>query len=138
LHIAASTEKNPPKSAGCGILGKAPWADRWHIAVVTARYANGRPNHCAKCHSRQIRCLVVAKFTGSDESVFTSMDVVPVPVLYTLQSVALRRPIFKQKKGSATISLDLNYCSMGSSHSLSRETVPLMFWLDVFFFDVKI
>jgi hypothetical protein len=43
----------------------------------------------------------------------------------TLRTVALRRPIFKQKKGSATISLGLNYCSMGSSHSLSYDTVPL-------------
>jgi hypothetical protein len=75
-HIAAGTEKNPPKFAGCGILGKAPWADRWHIADVTARYANGWPNHCAKCHSRQIRCRVIAKSAGSGESVFTSMDVV--------------------------------------------------------------
>jgi hypothetical protein len=43
----------------------------------------------------------------------------------TLQTVALRWPIFKQKKGSATISLGLNYCSMGLSHSLSCDTVPL-------------
>jgi hypothetical protein len=29
-HIAAITEKkNPPKSSGCGISGKAPW----HIAL---------------------------------------------------------------------------------------------------------
>jgi hypothetical protein len=43
----------------------------------------------------------------------------------TLRTVALRRPIFRQKKGSAAISLGLNFCSMGSSHSLSRDTVPL-------------
>jgi hypothetical protein len=43
----------------------------------------------------------------------------------TLRTVALSRPIFKQKKGSATISLGLNYCCMGSSHSPSRDTVPL-------------
>jgi hypothetical protein len=36
LYIADGTEKNPPKSAGCGISHKAPWADRWHIADVTA------------------------------------------------------------------------------------------------------
>jgi hypothetical protein len=47
---------------------------------------------------------------------FTSMDC----------CFKLKRPIFKQKKGSATISLGLNYCSMGSSHSLSRDTVPLI------------
>jgi hypothetical protein len=51
LHIAAGTEQKP---AGCGISVKAPWADCWHIADVTAQYANGRPNHCTKCHSRQI------------------------------------------------------------------------------------
>jgi hypothetical protein len=75
-HIADGTEKNPPKSAGFGISGKAPWADRWHIADITARYANGQPNHCANCHSRQIRCRVMAKSAGSGESLFTSMDVV--------------------------------------------------------------
>jgi hypothetical protein len=48
----------------------------------------------------------------------------------TLRTVALRRPIFKQKKGFATISLGLNYCSMGSSHSLSRDTVPLKWRCD--------
>jgi hypothetical protein len=37
----------------------------------------------------------------------------------------LQRAIFKQGKGSATISLDLSYCSMGASHSLSRDTFPL-------------
>jgi hypothetical protein len=75
-HITAGTEKKPPKSDGCGISANAPWADCWHIADVTARYANGWSNHCAKCHSRQIRCRVVAKSAGSGESVFTSMDVV--------------------------------------------------------------
>jgi hypothetical protein len=44
----------------------------------------------------------------------------------TLRTVALRWPIFKQKKGSATISLGLNYCSMGSSLSPFRDTVPLI------------
>jgi hypothetical protein len=43
----------------------------------------------------------------------------------SLRTVALRRPIFKQKKVSATISLGLNYCSMGSSLSPFRDTVPL-------------
>jgi hypothetical protein len=37
----------------------------------------------------------------------------------------LKWPIFKQKKGGATISLGLNYCSMGSSQPQSRDTVPL-------------
>jgi hypothetical protein len=43
----------------------------------------------------------------------------------TLWTVALRRPIFKQNKGSATISLGLNYSSRGSSQSPSRDTVLL-------------
>jgi hypothetical protein len=43
----------------------------------------------------------------------------------TQWTVALRRLIFKQKKGYVTIGLGLNYCSMGSSHSPSCDTVPL-------------
>jgi hypothetical protein len=43
----------------------------------------------------------------------------------TLQTVALRWPIFKQKKGSTNISLGRNYCSMGSSHLPSHDTGPL-------------
>jgi hypothetical protein len=43
----------------------------------------------------------------------------------TLRTIALRRPIFKQKKGSVTKSLGQNYCSRGSSQSPSRDTVPL-------------
>jgi hypothetical protein len=48
-------------------------------------------------------------------------------VCVTLWTVALRRAIFKQKKGSATISSSLNYCSMGSSQSPSRDSVPLSY-----------
>jgi hypothetical protein len=36
----------------------------------------------------------------------------------------LKWPIFKQKKGCATISLGLNYCSMGSSQPPFRDSVP--------------
>jgi hypothetical protein len=43
----------------------------------------------------------------------------------TLWTVALKRPIFKWKKGFANISLGLNYCSMCSSWPWSRDTVPL-------------
>jgi hypothetical protein len=43
----------------------------------------------------------------------------------SVQTVALKWLIFKQKKGCTTISLGLNYCSMGSSQPPSRETVPL-------------
>jgi hypothetical protein len=43
----------------------------------------------------------------------------------TVQTVALNWPIFKQKKGRATICLGLNSCSMGSSQPPSRDTVPL-------------
>jgi hypothetical protein len=39
--------------------------------------------------------------------------------------LCLSRQIFKRKKGFANISLGLNYCSMGSSWPLSRDTVPL-------------
>jgi hypothetical protein len=49
----------------------------------------------------------------------------------TLWTVALKRPIFKRKKGFTNISLGLNYCSMGSSWPRSRDTVPLTcttFW----------
>jgi hypothetical protein len=34
-------------------------------------------------------------------------------------------PIFKQKKGCVTISLSLNYCSMGSSQPTSHDSVLL-------------
>jgi hypothetical protein len=44
----------------------------------------------------------------------------------SLWTVALRLSIFKQKKGSATISVGLSYCSMGSSQPPSRDTVPFM------------
>jgi hypothetical protein len=63
---------------------------------------------------------IVAKSAGSGEPVFTLMDVVG-----TQQTIALRQPIVKQKKGSTVISLFLNYCSMGSFLSLFHDTVPL-------------
>jgi hypothetical protein len=90
-------KKNPPKSAGCGISGKAPWADRWHIADITAWYANGRPNHCAKCHSRQIRCQSHSEIRRIWWISFH------IDGCGTLRTVALRRLIFKQKKGSSTL-----------------------------------
>jgi hypothetical protein len=43
----------------------------------------------------------------------------------TLQTVALRWTIFKPKKGSVTISLGLNYCSLDLSQPLFRDTVPV-------------
>jgi hypothetical protein len=100
------------ESAVCGIPGKVPW----HIALWRPRYANGRPNHWANCHSRGNRRRVVAKSAGSIENQFLHR-------CGTLRTVALRRPIFKQKKGSASISLGLNYCSMGSSQSPSHDPV---------------
>jgi hypothetical protein len=45
--------------------------------------------------------------------------------MWYLRTVALRRPIFEQNKGSATIRLGLNYCSMCSLLSPFRDTVPL-------------
>jgi hypothetical protein len=88
-------KKNPPKK--CRLL---------HIALWRPRFANGRPNHCTKCHSRRIRCRVVTKSARSD---------LHIDGCVTLWTVALIRPIFKQKKGPATICLGLNYCSMDSS-----------------------
>jgi hypothetical protein len=64
---------------------------------------------------------VEAKPAESGELVFMYIDVCAC----TLRTVAFRRPTFKQKKGSATISLGLYNCSMGSSQSPSRDTVPL-------------
>jgi hypothetical protein len=43
----------------------------------------------------------------------------------TVPTIALKWPIFEQKKGRATICSGLNYCSMGSSQPPSRDTVPL-------------
>jgi hypothetical protein len=43
----------------------------------------------------------------------------------SLRTVAFKRPIFKQKKGYANISLGLNSCSMGSYQPPSRSSVPL-------------
>jgi hypothetical protein len=62
----------------------------------------------------------IIKSAESGEPVFTSMESV------TLQTIALRWPIFKQKKVRMTISSDLNFCSMGSSQPPSRDTAPLM------------
>jgi hypothetical protein len=42
-------------------------------------------------------------------------------------TVALKRPIFKQKKGFANLSLGLIYYSIASSQPPSRDTVPLRF-----------
>jgi hypothetical protein len=42
----------------------------------------------------------------------------------TVQATAVRQAIFKQKKGSATISLDLIYHSIVLSQPPSRDTVP--------------
>jgi hypothetical protein len=80
--------------------------DHWYIAAITALYANRR---CPICHSRGSRRRVIAKSAGSREPVFY------IDGCATLQTFTLRWPIFKQKKGSLTISLGLNYCSMGSS-----------------------
>jgi hypothetical protein len=63
----------------------------------------------------------LAKSAGSGEPVFTSMD--------TGRTVALKRPIFKQKKGYATIGLGLNYHFMGSSQPPPRDSVPFMMQL---------
>jgi hypothetical protein len=46
----------------------------------------------------------------------------------SVRTVALKLPIFKQKKRRATISLGLNYCSIGSSQPPFRDTVPLILY----------
>jgi hypothetical protein len=40
-------------------------------------------------------------------------------------------PIFKPKKGFTTISLGMNYCSMGLSQPLFCDTVPLNFKMEL-------
>jgi hypothetical protein len=71
--------------------------DQWHIAAVTARYAKGL---CPICHSRENRSRRILRSSFYIDG------------CVTLRAVALRWQVFKQKKGSATISLGLNYCSM--------------------------
>jgi hypothetical protein len=44
----------------------------------------------------------------------------------TLRTVAVRWPIFKQKKECATIRFGFNYCSIRLSQPQSRDTVPLI------------
>jgi hypothetical protein len=83
----------------------------WHIAAVTARCAN---RLCPICKNRS---RVVAKSAKTEEPVLLYIN-----GCVTLQTVALRQPIFKQKKGSPTISLGLR--SMGSSQPSSRDTIP--------------
>jgi hypothetical protein len=83
----------------------------WLIAAASARYANGL---CAKCQSQGSRPQVLAKSPGSGEPVY-------IDGCTTVRTIALKWPIFKQKKGCAAISLGLNCYSMGSfqppSHS---------------------
>jgi hypothetical protein len=45
----------------------------------------------------------------------------------TLWTIALNRPIFKWKGGFANITLDLNYCAMGTSWPRSHDTVRLLY-----------
>jgi hypothetical protein len=52
----------------------------------------------------------------------------------TRRAVALRRRIFKQKKGFANLSLGLNYHSKALPQPPSRDTVPLIFVFEVFLF----
>jgi hypothetical protein len=114
-------------SAGCGILGKVPW----HIALWRLRYANGRPNHCANCHSWESRIRVVAKSAESEELVFTSMDV----VLYGLSLLDGR--FLNRKKGPqplvwhklllhGLISITISW------HYPFKGTVSRDFWPSVF------
>jgi hypothetical protein len=71
------------------------------VAQTVARGAKNR---------QRIRCRVVAKSGGSEDPVLTSMGA----LLYG----------FLNEKRVRSISLGLNYCSMGSSWPRSRDTVP--------------
>jgi hypothetical protein len=62
---------------------------------------------------------VLRPYSGSGEPVFTSM----ITLLYG--PLALKRPIFKQKKGFATISLDIIYQSMSQWSHLDHHLVTL-------------
>jgi hypothetical protein len=84
--MTRDSESNPLASVGNSCNG---WGDHWHISAVTARYANrlkaGKPSR------GKIRRIWRTSFY--------------IDECGTLWTVALRWPIFKQKKGSATISL---------------------------------
>jgi hypothetical protein len=99
----------------------------WHIMLWRPRYANGRLNHCANGKCRWIRSRVVAKSTGSIKNQLY------IDGCVTLWPVALRHPIFKQKKRSMTFSLGLNYNSMVLYQLQSRDTVSLSIGLVVYF-----
>jgi hypothetical protein len=86
----------------------------WHIAAA-ARYAKGL---CAICQSRGSRRRVLTKSAGSGEPVFKTNGCA------TVQTIALKWSIFKQAKGCATISLDLNYGTTSWTH-LNHHCVSL-------------
>jgi hypothetical protein len=105
---------NCQHSPSC-FLRKLPQVCDPFSAVLAVHAIDVRPMANLNCH----RSRVIAKSTESGE-----------PVLYidgcaTVHTVALRRVIFKWKKGFATISLGQIYHSMLLSQPPSRGTVPL-------------
>jgi hypothetical protein len=79
----------------------------WHIAAALARYAKVGE---VATESSKIRRIWRTCFYIDGCAI--------------VRTVALKWPIFKQKKGCTTISIGLNYCSIGSSQPPSRDTVP--------------
>jgi hypothetical protein len=129
------------------------WGD-WHIAAVTARCAKGLCPICHNRQIWRILLRPGFWSTGISCCEGRDMPTVaPTIVLIvntcqkfrrqvskicqiwrpcfnidgytTLWAVALKRPIFKQKKGFVNISLGLNFCSIDSSWPRSHDTVPL-------------
>jgi hypothetical protein len=127
---------------------QSPLAYRCEAAVICQR----RTNNCANCqHSPS--CFFLRELPQVCDPFFAALEVRTMVVwpwhlaagtdaksqqnLQDLESrfyidgctivwtLAYRRRIFKQKKGSATIGLGLNYHSMVLSQPLSRDTVPL-------------
>jgi hypothetical protein len=67
---------------------------------------------------------VIAKLAESGGTVFTSMDVLPVPGTGTLRTLALRMRFLNRKRGPRS-ALGLNYRFIGSSQPPSRDTVTV-------------
>jgi hypothetical protein len=70
----------------------------WHIALWWPRYANRRPNHCANCqHSPMDYMPSYSKICQIWWPAFN------IDGYATLWTTALKRPIFKRKKGLRTL-----------------------------------
>jgi hypothetical protein len=124
-----------PDPADFAITLRNDWADMPQptdfggFFLCRPRYANGRPNRCAKCQeSPKDQMPSCSKIRRIRRPCFN------IDGCATLWTITLKRPIFKQKKGFANISLGLNYCSMGSCWPRSRDTVPLVILSCIMYF----